>query len=392
MNEPTPTPFLTDDHDIVISSFVLHKLGISPKGNPTFENWESCMYFLLNASSYVHWWIGDMLNFGEKHYGKMYQNWLDKTGLDIQTLRNDKWVASNIELPRRRDNLSFDHHKEVASLEPPKQDKLLDQAEKENLTREQLRAEKQNIVLESHRESTLVIDPALWLGDCIKLLKNIPDSSVDCIITDPPYGINYQSDHRLLAFTPMTNDTKEEAQELLDKALATSSQKLKDGSHVFIFTSWQSIGWMQETIAKYFTLKTPLVWVKNNWNPGDLEGAFASRCEIILHAHKGRRHLFGERDDNIKYFNRVPENTLVHPAEKPVPLFEYLIEKATAPGETILDMFMGTGPACQAAKNKGRKYIGIEIEKKYFDIATMRLANLLPSFEPESDQVHHATL
>jgi hypothetical protein len=151
MIKPSPTAFLNDNHEIEVSSFKLHKNGISPIGDPSFEEWQSCMQYILNASKHVNWWLGDMLNYGEKRYGIMYQEWLNKTGLDIQTLRNAKWVASKIEPSLRRYNLSFDHHKEVASLEPLKQDELLDRAEKEKLTREQLRAEKQNHVLESRR-------------------------------------------------------------------------------------------------------------------------------------------------------------------------------------------------------------------------------------------------
>src|SRR5437868_4862354 len=96
-----------EKQDVEISNFVLHKNGITPKDDPNFEDWTSCMQFILHSANYVHWWIGDMLNYGEKHYGKRYVDWIEKTGFDYQTLRNDKWVSSSIDLSRRRDHLSF---------------------------------------------------------------------------------------------------------------------------------------------------------------------------------------------------------------------------------------------------------------------------------------------
>lgn len=104
-----------------------------------------------------------MIRYGEEHYGQRYQEWIEKKGFDPQTLRNDKWVASRIELPHRRATLSYEHHIEVAGLEPPEQEKLLSQAEENSVTRELLRAEKQQLVLESRQHGTPPPDNALWL-------------------------------------------------------------------------------------------------------------------------------------------------------------------------------------------------------------------------------------
>lgn len=239
-------------------------------------------------------------------------------------------------------------------------------------------AQVEDVRVEAKRPKTPPPDPGLFLGDCLEMMTQIPDNSVDCILTDPPYGITYQSEHRTNPFPHMANDTQEEAYALLDKALALGAKKLKDGSHVLIFTSAQSFCWMRQVVEKYFTLKVLLIWEKNNWTPGDLQAAFASQFEMIIHAYKGRRHLLGERrSSNVLHFDRVPENSLIHPAEKPIALFEHLITHATNEGETILDMFMGTGPACKVAKNLNRRYIGIEIEQTYYDLACLRLADLL---------------
>src|SRR5438128_1698100 len=127
-------------------------------------------------------------------------------------------------------------------------------------------------------------------------MKQIPDNSVDCIITDPPYGIGYKSEHRTIEFPHMANDTEEEARELLDKALAIAVRKLKEGSHVYVFSGCESLGWMIDSITKHFTFKKDVIWRKNNWTPGDLAGNYASRHEHIIYAWKGQRLLNGRRD------------------------------------------------------------------------------------------------
>ena len=113
---------------------------------------------------------------------------------------------------------------------------------------------------------------------------------------------------------------------------------------------------------------------ENNRTRGDLKGNYGYQHEMILYAHKGRRHLFGSRDANILQFDKVPTQAMQHPTEKPVKLLEYLISKSTREGETVLDMFMGSGGTCVAAKQMNRNYIGIEIEATWFEVAKARLA------------------
>lgn len=212
----------------------------------------------------------------------------------------------------------------------------------------------------------------LLLGDCLDVLKQLPDASVDCIVTDPPYGIRYQSRSHSLPLDRMANDD-EGAYDLLDKALAIAWHKLKENSHIYVFTTWQAFAPMAEVVKRYFNLKNVLVWVKNNRTRGDLKGNYGYQHEMVLYAHKGRRYLSGKRDANILHFDKVPSNYMQHPTEKPVKLLEYLIEKSTAVGETVLDMFMGSGSTCLAAKRLNRNYIGIEIEPVWYEVARKRL-------------------
>lgn len=212
----------------------------------------------------------------------------------------------------------------------------------------------------------------LLCGDCLKVLETIPDDSIDCLITDPPYGVSYKSLSHSIPKTTIANDGPE-AYSLLDKALAIAVKKLKINSHIYIFTNWQAFAQMELIVRKYFNVKNMIVWVKNNVTRGDLKGNYGYRHELILFAHKGRRYLNGRRDGNVLAFNRVPTKAMLHPTEKAVSLLEYLILKSTNEGEMILDPFMGSASTCVAAKNLGRNYIGIELERVWYDIARQRL-------------------
>lgn len=212
----------------------------------------------------------------------------------------------------------------------------------------------------------------LFLADCLEVLPTLPDDSVDCIITDPPYGMNYKSLSRSMPKATIANDGPE-AYSLLDNALAIAVQKLKLDSHVYIFTDWHVYEPMAEVVKKYFNLKNVLVWAKNNRTRGDLKGNYGYQHEMVFYAHKGRRHLLGKRDGNVLNFNKVYSNRMKHPTEKPVSLLKYLIGKSTNEGETILDMFAGSGSMCVAAQNLKRNYIGIEVDETWYRVARKRL-------------------
>lgn len=212
----------------------------------------------------------------------------------------------------------------------------------------------------------------LFLADCLEVLAGLPDKSVDCIVTDPPYGVNYKSLSHSLPQTTIANDGPE-AYNLLDKALAVAVHKLKLNSHVYIFTDWHAYEPMAEVVKRYFNLKNVLVWVKNNRTRGDLKGNYGYQHEMVLYAHKGGRYLNGKRDGNVMYFKKVYTKDMRHPTEKSVSMLEYLIGKSTNEGETILDPFMGSGSSCVAAKNLRRNYIGIELDEVWYKVARERL-------------------
>jgi site-specific DNA-methyltransferase (adenine-specific) len=207
----------------------------------------------------------------------------------------------------------------------------------------------------------------------LDILPTLPDESVDLIITDPPYGINYLSRSHSLPLTKIANDKASEAYSLLDKVLAIAQRKLKPDRHIYIFTNWQAFEGMAPVVRKYFKLKGALAWIKNNRTRGDLKGNYGYQYEMVLYAHKGRRWLQGKRDSDVLQFKKVPTQAMQHPTEKPVALLKYLIEKSTMPGEVVFDPFMGSGSTGEAAQESGRRFLGIEMEPVWFAVAKKRL-------------------
>jgi site-specific DNA-methyltransferase (adenine-specific) len=216
----------------------------------------------------------------------------------------------------------------------------------------------------------------LYPGNALAVLPTLEDESVDCIITDPPYGINYLSRSHSLPLKKIANDKGDEAYTLLDEVLAIAQRKLKPDRHVYIFTNWQAFERMAPIVRKYFKLKGALAWIKNNQTRGDLKGNYGYQYEMVLFAHKGRRWLFGRRDGDILHFPKVPTQAMQHPTEKPVALLKYLIEKSTLPGEVVLDPFMGSGSTGEAAVASDRRFIGIEMEPIWFRVAKKRLGSI----------------
>lgn len=129
-----------DGRRLAAGPFRFTPVGMEVSGEPSFEDWDRAGAFLQQASGSVLWWVGDWLNYGERKWGEMYAQAVAATGYDEQTLRVAKRVAERFELLRRRNNLSFPHHRDVAPLESAEADRLLDQAEAEGLSTRDLRA------------------------------------------------------------------------------------------------------------------------------------------------------------------------------------------------------------------------------------------------------------
>lgn len=145
---------------ISLGQFSLEKSGLKITGESDYESWLQVGHFLTKASESLMWWVGDWLNYGEKRYGETYEQAIEATGLDYQTLKNAKWLSGLFELSLRKDNLSFSHHLLVAALPISQRQRLLDKADSEGWSVRDLRAKLTHKQLKSSGWSDIVGDPS----------------------------------------------------------------------------------------------------------------------------------------------------------------------------------------------------------------------------------------
>ena len=216
----------------------------------------------------------------------------------------------------------------------------------------------------------------LYQGDCLEIMGGIKDKSVDLIVTDPPYLMNYQSNRRKKEdrFDKIKNDKGNYM--LIQDYLEECHRIMKDNTAIYCFCSWHNIDFFKNEFEKHFKLKNILVWNKNNHGTGDLKGSYAPKHEFILFGHKGRTLLKEKRIADVIDCPKISSNKLTHPTEKPQDLLEIFIKQSSDVGSIIFDGFMGTGSCGIAAKKLNRNFIGIELDEKYFNIAKNRLENI----------------
>jgi len=202
----------------------------------------------------------------------------------------------------------------------------------------------------------------LYNAKCEDVLPQLPDQSVDCVITDPPYGINYFSNHYIgeNPHSPIENDHE------LFLPLDQLWRIVRDRGVIFAFYSHK-----RPLIDS--RVKNSIVWVKNHWSAGDLEGDFGNQFEMIAFIPKKGFKLKSEkRWSNVWHYDRVPPR--LHPSEKPIGLISKLVVCGSVEGETILNPFVGSGTTLLAAKRLKRRAIGIELSEAYCQIAVQRLS------------------
>jgi DNA modification methylase len=205
----------------------------------------------------------------------------------------------------------------------------------------------------------------LYLGDCREVLPNV---KADAVITDPPYGIAYVSAWRKQGKTKMLVSDDDAPTDTVHGM----ADALNDGGALYLATRFDVAAlWNDAIRAAGLTMKTPVFWDKGNHTSGDLDGDFGAQVEIFIFAHKGRHKLRGKRLNNLWHVPRDPASD--HPTPKPVRLMEKMIAASTDLGAAVADPFMGSGSTGVAAVRMGRRFVGVEIEQKYFDIACRRI-------------------
>ena len=207
----------------------------------------------------------------------------------------------------------------------------------------------------------------------IEGLSLLPDESVDLVITDPPYLMNYRSNRRVKMekFDYIQNDKN--SHDLISEFLEGIHKKMKNDTAIYMFCSWHHIDFFKQEFEKYFKLKNIIVWNKNNHGSGDLKGAYAPKHEFILYGHKGRSLFREKRIPDVIDCAKIASPKLTHPTEKPIDLLKIFIRNNSDEGDIVLDGFAGTGSTCIASLEEKRKFIAFELESEYVEIANKRL-------------------
>lgn len=215
----------------------------------------------------------------------------------------------------------------------------------------------------------------LYNGDCLEIMQNIPDKSIDLIVTDPPYLINYKTNYRKDKTHDFCSVIKNDNNYgLIHNYIQECYRILKDNTAMYMFCNCDRVDYFKQELENAnFKIKNMIIWVKNNWTAGDLQAQFGKQYEIIFLVNKGRCKFNGKRITDVWNFNRVSGNKQLHQNQKPLDLIEQCIEKHSKEKDLVFDGFMGSGSTGIAALNTNRKFIGIELDKNYFDIAKNRI-------------------
>lgn len=228
----------------------------------------------------------------------------------------------------------------------------------------------------------------IFQGDSKEKLNNIPDNSVDFILTDPPYNIAKYSTGNI--FVPrrsfLNNDIASwDLKEFKPEDWVDHFKRvLKTNGNLFIFTSYNQLGQWYDCLNHKFDRTQFMVWHKKNPAPKIYKAGFLNSCELIICCwNKGHKWNFLGQDEMHNFIESYicagseRLSNPKHPAQKPVEILKKMIEIASNENDIILDPFMGVGSTGAAALKMKRRFIGIEYERQYYKAAETRLRSLI---------------
>ncbi len=238
-------------------------------------------------------------------------------------------------------------------------------------------------------EAFTIGNATIYQGDCLQVLRTLQNNSIDAVITDPPYasaGANsltkagkckdkYQNTGITKEYPEFLGENRDQRSFGYWSTLwATQCYQLcKESAPFLAFTDWRQLpGTTDYMQAAGFSYNGIVSWDKTE-STRPIKGRFRNQCEFVTYGFKGKCNSKA----NPVYLagsirERVNPNEKYHMTGKPVPVMAHLV-KVAPPGAVVLDPFMGSGSTGIAAIESGRRFIGIEATKDYYDIAKARL-------------------
>ena len=243
----------------------------------------------------------------------------------------------------------------------------------------------------------------LWQGDCLELMKNIPDGSVNLILTDPPYNLGLFMKNRATNLKAMRPNffgaagwddlDFEEWKKSMDKMFEECAMVSCVGASMIMFMSIIKVETIIQIADKHgFYYKTTGIWHKQNPMPRNMNLHFINSTEAWLYfIYKKRTSTFNNNGKAVHDFFETSVTPAgekrfgKHPTQKPVALLETFVELLSNEGEVVFDPFMGSGSTGVACVNTNRNFIGIELDEGYFDIAKERIEKSMMDKEAKDE-------
>ena len=205
-----------------------------------------------------------------------------------------------------------------------------------------------------------------WHGDCLELMKDIPDGSVDMILTDIPYN---EVNRKSMGLRNLNKGIADSAVFNLHTLLSESVRTCK-GS-VYIFCGFDQISEITRFMREHGSIRLGF-WHKTNPSPMNGDKLWLSGVEACVYMKKSKA-TFNEHCTSPVWSNRS-DRSKIHPTQKPVELFKRLIEASTNISDVVLDPFAGSGTTAVACERLNRKWICIEKDQTYYREACCRVA------------------
>lgn len=217
--------------------------------------------------------------------------------------------------------------------------------------------------------------------DCLEGLKEIPDNSVDLIVTDPPYFLSMghagdrDNARKIMGTSNRTFNDLAIAKPFYAQLFQEFRRVLKEDGSFYFFTDWRGYAFYFPIINAELPVRNLIVWDKKS-GPGSYY-SFAHELIIFGTAAPKLKNKGGTNVLRMPAFcsgAKATNGEKVHPTQKPVELIQKFIEDSTDPGAVVLDTFMGSGTTAVACMRTGRHFIGFELDEKYHEIAVQRIA------------------